>query len=112
MRTLFPSLLPINCSQTAATSCIGLSEMATSLGTMRVTTESGKLFVSADLYCNDAASFDDPPIGQIPPLGPGVLIFPIADYSYYLRFTKSSPRTAASISPSRCISSSRRRCAV
>ena len=69
----------------------GLSEIATSLGTMRVTTESGKLFVSADLYSNDAASLDDPPIGQIPPPGAGVPIFPIADYSYYLRFTKIEP---------------------
>ena len=69
----------------------GLSEIATSLGTMRVTTESGKLFVSADLYSNDAASPDDPPIGQIPPPGAGVPIFPIADYSYYLRFTKIEP---------------------
>ena len=69
----------------------GLTEMATSLGTMRVTTESGKLFVSADLYSNDAASFDDPPIGQVPPLGPGVPIFPIAGYSYYLRFTNIEP---------------------
>jgi hypothetical protein len=65
-----------------------LSELATSLGTMRVTTESGKLFVSADLYSNDAASPDDPPIGQIPPPSAGVPIFPIADYSFYLRFTK------------------------
>src|SRR5262245_23735561 len=69
----------------------GLDEVATSLGTMRVTTEAGKLFVSADLYRNDAASLADPPIGQLPPPGAGVPIFPIADYSYYLRFTKVEP---------------------
>jgi hypothetical protein len=65
----------------------GLFEVANSVGTIRVRTEDGKLFVSGDLYQHDPGP-DDPPIGQIPPPGARVPVFPIADYRFYLRFTK------------------------
>ena len=61
-------------------------------GTLRVQSRSGRLFASGDLYAFDAASATDAqPIGLVPSRGPGIPIFPIADYTYYLRVTKIEP---------------------
>lgn len=58
-------------------------------GTLRVDSRSGQLFASGDLYA--AATGPDGlthQVGQMPPPRHGIPIFPIADYTYYLRVTK------------------------
>ncbi len=60
------------------------------LGTLRVDSRSGRLFVSGDLYHVEPAT-DDKPIGEIPPRGRGIPIFPIADYRHYMRVMKIEP---------------------
>jgi len=61
-------------------------------GTLRVDSRSGRLSVSADLY--DIASTamqpekNPQPVGSMSPRGPGIPIFPIKDYRFYLRITK------------------------
>jgi len=61
-------------------------------GTLRVESRDGQVFASGDLYAFDLSSLTEPQVvGQISPPGPGIPIFPIADYTYYLRVTKIEP---------------------
>jgi hypothetical protein len=61
-------------------------------GTLRVQSRSGQLFASGVLYAFDAASAADAlPIGLRPPRGSGIPMFPIADYTYYLRVKTIEP---------------------
>jgi hypothetical protein len=60
-------------------------------GTFRVERRDGDTFASGDLYALTAGTANDPPIGFVPPRGPGIPIFSIADYSYYLRVTRIAP---------------------
>jgi len=61
-------------------------------GTLRVSSRNGETLASGDLYAVTQAAADDPqPIGLLPPRGPGIPIFPIADYTYYLRVTNIAP---------------------
>ncbi len=59
------------------------------VGTLRIDTRSGELAASGDLYTFSFSGETEPPlVGQVSPPGPGIPIFPIADYSYYLRVTQ------------------------
>src|SRR5262245_52676551 len=60
-------------------------------GTLRVERRDGDTFASGDLYAVKAGTTDDPPVGFVPPRGQGIPIFPIADYTYYLRVTRIAP---------------------
>jgi hypothetical protein len=61
-------------------------------GTLRVELRGGQVLASGDLYAVDMESLAEPvPVGQMPPPGTGVPIFPIADYTFYLRVTKIEP---------------------
>lgn len=61
-------------------------------GTLRVSSRNGETFASGDLYAVNLATANEPqPIGLLPPPGPGIPIFPIADYTYYLRATNIAP---------------------
>jgi hypothetical protein len=57
------------------------------VGTLRVDSRSGELSASGDLYEAPALENDAPFLGQVPPPSPGVPIFPIPAYTYYLRVT-------------------------
>jgi len=58
-------------------------------GTLRVDSRSGQLFASGDLYSRDTGPDGlTHQVGQMPPPRHGVPIFPIADYTYYLRVTQ------------------------
>jgi hypothetical protein len=68
----------------------GLVDTANALGTLRVESRSGRLFVSGDLYHFEPGK-DDKPVGEISPRGDGIPIFPIADYRHYMRVMKIEP---------------------
>lgn len=68
----------------------GLIDTANVLGTLRVDSRSGQLFVSGDLYHFEPGT-DDKPVGEIPPRRHGIPIFPIADYRHYMRVMKIEP---------------------
>src|SRR5262245_23738956 len=68
----------------------GLVDTANLLGTLRVESRQGRLFVSGDLYHFEPGT-NAKPVGEIPPLGDGIPIFPIADYRHYIRVTKIEP---------------------
>lgn len=68
----------------------GIVEAANVLGTLRVESRSGRLFVSGDLYHVEPGK-DDKPVGEIPPRGDGIPIFPIADYRHYIRVMMIEP---------------------
>jgi Matrixin len=68
----------------------GLLDTANVLGTLWVESHSGRLFVSGDLYDFEPGK-DDKPVGEIPPRGDGIPIFPIADYRHYMRVMKIEP---------------------
>ena len=68
------------------------------VGTLRVESRSGRLFASGDLYAFDmAAATESQPIGLVSPPGPGIPIFPIANYTYYLRVVNVEPAEAGFI---------------
>jgi hypothetical protein len=54
-------------------------------GTLRVESRDGQVFASGDLYAFDLSVQT---VGQVSPPAPGIPIFPIADYTYYLRVTQ------------------------
>jgi hypothetical protein len=56
-------------------------------GTLRVESRDGQVFASGDLYAFDLVQT----VGQVSPPAPGIPIFPIADYTYYLRVTQIEP---------------------
>jgi hypothetical protein len=68
----------------------GQIDRASTVGTLRVTSEAGQLFVSGDLYDNspDAAA---PEVGRLPPPGAGIPIFAMGNYSHYVRATTVEP---------------------
>jgi hypothetical protein len=68
----------------------GQLEQASAVGTLRVRSESGRLFASGDFYGKELDD-SEPTIGHIPPPDIGVPIFPIASYRHYLRVTKIEP---------------------
>ncbi len=68
----------------------GLADTANVLGTLRVESRQGRQVVSGDLYHFEPGT-NDKPIGEIPPRGDGIPIFPIADYRHYMRVTKIEP---------------------
>jgi hypothetical protein len=68
----------------------GRGDTANVLGTLRVDSRSGRLFVSGDLYQFEPGT-DDQPVGEIPPRGHSIPIFPIADYRHYMRVMKIEP---------------------
>jgi hypothetical protein len=68
----------------------GRDDKANVLGTLRVDSRSGRLFASGDLYQFEPDA-DDQPVGEIPPRGHGIPIFPIADYRHYMRVMKIEP---------------------
>jgi hypothetical protein len=58
-------------------------------GTMRVESRSGTLSASGDLYSMpEGIGLNPHGAGKMPVPGAGIPIFPIADYSYYLRVTQ------------------------
>src|SRR5262249_26299140 len=72
--------------------CYGSDVDVSFVGTMRVSSLGGQLSASGDLYAFDAQSAAAPqPVGQMSPAEPGIPIFPIADYTYYLRVVKIEP---------------------
>lgn len=68
----------------------GIAAAANVLGTLRVESRSGRLFVTGDLYHVEPGK-DDKPVGEIPPRGDGIPIFPIADYRHYIRVMTIEP---------------------
>jgi hypothetical protein len=62
-------------------------------GTLRVESRDGQVFASGDLYAFDLPSsgMSAQIVGQVSPPGPGIPIFPIDDYTYYLRVTRIEP---------------------
>jgi len=58
------------------------------VGTLRVDSRSGELSASGDLYeAAGSENPEEPSLGEVPPPGSGVPIFPIPAYRYYLRVT-------------------------
>ena len=61
-------------------------------GTLRVESRSGRLSASGDLYRFEPRTNEGAPsIGSAPPPCPGIPIFPIDDYRYYMRVTRIEP---------------------
>jgi len=69
--------------------CYGSDVEVAFVGTMRASSFGGQLSASGDLYAFNAdRAVSLQSVGQMSPTEPGIPIFPIADYTYYLRVVK------------------------
>ena len=72
--------------------CYGSDAEVVFVGTMRASSLGGQLAASGDLYAFNAdLTIASQLVGQMLPTQSGIPVFPIADYTYYLRVVKIEP---------------------